>query len=187
MAVKKRRAWSNLSWNIKVKPEHWRDPCEEYVGQRQHNPVWRSKCRLPEGASLTDKRTIERYIEPQARLDLVSYVAGTGPHPRLPPPAPKTPERAADLVTEWYAERPAPGDGSRPIASTYTYDSRVRLARLILGERPATDLLSRQITPSAVRLVPGACRSRDGGRQLTARFERERASGPNKPGLLVIV
>ena len=79
MAVKKRRAGSNLSWNIEVKPEHWRDPCEEYVGQRQHNPVWRSKCRLPEGASLTDKRTIERYIEPQARLDLVSYVAGTGP------------------------------------------------------------------------------------------------------------
>ena len=134
-----------MRWNIKVKPEHWRSPCEEYIGQRQHDPVWRSKCRLPEGAPLTDKRTIERYIEQQARLDLISFVSGNGPDPRLPPPAPKTPERAVDLVTEWYAERTAPGDGSRPITSTYTYDSRVRLARLILGERPATDLLSRQL------------------------------------------
>jgi len=160
MAVKKRRAWSNLSWNIKVKPEHWRDPCEEYIGQRQHDPVWRSKCRLPEGASLTDKRTIERYIEPQARLDLVRFVSGNGPDPRLSPPAPKTPERVRRPRYRVVRGADGPGDGSRPIAWTYTYHSRVRLARLILGERPATDLLSRKITPSAVRLVPGACRSR---------------------------
>ena len=132
MAVNKRKPGSKLRWNIKVKPEHWRSPCEEYIGQRQHDPIWRSKCRLPEGASLTDKRVIERYIEPQARLDLISYVSGNGPDPRQPPPAPKAPERAVDLINEWYAERTAP----RRRLATDHIDVYLRLARKTRTHNP---------------------------------------------------
>jgi hypothetical protein len=167
MSVRKvgTRLWIDTSANGK----RWRGPIDAYTAPRQNDAAWRAQCRLPEGASLTVKRILERHVEPQAALDWQTFTLGEGPDPRLPPPRSMSSLLARDLIQQWYDARV--NDPVKPLTSTYSTGPRVEFLKRWLGERPATDLLKQELYGELTAHV----RSRGSSRYTGTHYSRPRS------------